>query len=148
MSGALIPVLMKFPAGLLGELDAAAGRGCRSEWVREAVQMRLSGAASVAAAPPVVAEPEPAVAAAPKAERAAPRSERAAPKSSGVFEVGPDARSLVLLSHLRKKPGTVCDAARSLGWPELLVSRLARDLVSAGRVHYPRGGGVMVAFDD
>lgn len=51
-----------------------------------------------------------------------------------------------LLDAIRLRAMTAREAAAELGWPELLVAKVADKLAAAGMIHFPRGAGVMVAI--
>jgi hypothetical protein len=134
-------VLVGFPADVLLRLDAAVGSGGRAEFIRGAVVSALDGSAA-----PVVelAEKSDLVAAA--VEVAVPVPEK---KNSEVIPArgADDPRVAVLLSALRKSVMTEGEAARALGWPPVLVAKVASRLSARGLIHYPRGNGLMVVVE-
>lgn len=121
-------VLVRLGDGVPERIDAVAGKGGRSEFVRQAVLAALDGAKDIA---PVEAELERAVPAKPVVK---PSSDRWAADGAEVLRV------------LRGRRMTARDLSRELVWAELRVERALRSL--GDRVVFSGGGVVEVASDD
>ena len=126
-------VLVGFPEDVLARVEAAAGTGGRSEFIRTAVVRALDGGVSEVRFASVVGSPE--------------KSEPVAPAALVPVAAAED-REAMLLKVVRGRGALSSrDAAQCLGWSEMLVSKVEARLSARALIHYPRGAGVMVAVD-
>ena len=138
MTSTVVPV--RIGDELLKRIDAAAGDGKRSEFIRSAVEAALGGSA---------AKVSPGVVKAVSRSAEKPVAVRSVPKPSGrpVSRWASDPRygefrDMVLRSG--SVGVTSAQVVRETGWTPLLVERFAEAMSSAGEMHYPHGSGRMV----
>lgn len=131
---------VRFSDGTFSRIDAAAGDGKRSEFIRAAVEAALGGSG------PKVS---PGVVKAVVRSEAKPVVVRSVPKAIGrpVSRWASDPRygefrDMVLRSG--SVGVTSAQVVRETGWTPLLVERFADAMHGCGDLHYPHGGGRMV----
>lgn len=133
VGGDVTPV--RFADGVLAQIDAVAGKGKRAEFIRDAVAAALKLSQKSVPASPAV---RPVL---PSSMRSVPLTEAQRVAANERAD-----KMTALLEAIRLRAMTAREAAAELGWPELLVAKVADKLAAAGMIHFPRGAGVMVAI--
>lgn len=129
-----VQIALKLPAELILRIDAAAGAGKRSGFIRGAIEAALGD--GVAAFPGKVVPVAPSVMA--KAEAAA-RIIRDARKGQAEAASGLSSNAQRVFELAGKYPHSERDLIRVLGWPIGEVKAAILELEAAGKLRWSRG---------
>ena len=122
-----VQIALKLPAELILRVDAAAGAGRRSGFIRSAIEAALS---------PVTVSVDAAIDARPMKTVLQRQAEKVVPlKSAGAFS----ANAQRVLDLASKYPHSERDLIRVLGWPPGDVKGAIVELEAAGKLRWSRG---------